>query len=95
MISDNTVQRVKDLSIVDVLGKYVKLQRQGANYVCCRPFHDQNTPSLRVTPNENMMHCFRFDSRINAVKIVLVLPNHNSPAANTSIAKSNGRNVEH
>ena len=45
MISESTVQRVKDLSAVDVLGKYVKLQRQGANFVCCCPFHGEKTPS--------------------------------------------------
>ena len=71
MISESTVQRVKDLSAVDVLGKYVKLQRQGTNYVCCCPFHGEKTPSLSVSPSKNLWHCFGCDRGGDAIKFVM------------------------
>lgn len=40
MISDLTVQRVRDIDILDVIKPYVeKLQRTGANYTALCPFH--------------------------------------------------------
>lgn len=95
MISDNTVQRVKDLSIVDVLGKYVKLQRQGANYVCCCPFHGEKSPSLNVSPSKNLWHCFGCDRGGDAIKFVMELQNIEFQAAVEEIAKSNGVYVEY
>ena len=95
MISDSTVQRVKDLSAVDVLGKYVKLQRQGANYVCCCPFHGEKTPSLSVSPNKNLWHCFGCDRGGDAIKFVMEFQNIEFQAAVEEIAKSNGVYVEY
>jgi DNA primase len=95
MISDNTVQRVKDLSIVDVLGKYVKLQRQGANYVCCCPFHGEKSPSLNVSPSKNLWHCFGCDRGGDAIKFVMELQNIEFHTAVEEIAKSNGVYVEY
>lgn len=58
MIAASTINRVRELPIVDVLSHFVQLKRQGANYVCCCPFHGENTPSLSVTPSKNLWHCF-------------------------------------
>ena len=95
MISDYTVQRVKDLSIVDVLGKYVKLQRQGANYVCCCPFHGEKSPSLNVSPSKNLWHCFGCDRGGDAIKFVMELQNIEFHTAVEEIAKNNGVYVEY
>ena len=95
MISESTVQRVKDLSAVDVLGKYVKLQRQGANYVCCCPFHGEKSPSLNVSPSKNLWHCFGCDRGGDAIKFVMEFQNIEFQAAVEEIAKSNGVYVEY
>ena len=58
MIATSTINRVRELPIVDVLSHFVQLKRQGANYVCCCPFHGEHTPSLSVTPSKNLWHCF-------------------------------------
>jgi DNA primase catalytic core len=36
----------------------VTLKRQGKDYVALCPFHDEETPSLTVTPAKNLFHCF-------------------------------------
>jgi DNA primase len=36
----------------------IELKRQGKDYVCHCPFHEDKTPSLVVTPSKNLFHCF-------------------------------------
>ncbi len=44
--------------IVDVIASYVKLERKGANYWACCPFHHEKTPSFSVNASEGFYHCF-------------------------------------
>ncbi len=34
------------------------LKKEGKDYVMCCPFHDDKTPSLKITPAKNLFHCF-------------------------------------
>ncbi len=43
--------------IAEVLGSYLKLERRGANYWACCPFHHEKTPSFSISP-EGFYHCF-------------------------------------
>ena len=59
MISDTTVQRVRDLDILDIVKPYVeKLQRSGANYTALCPFHSERSGSFSITPSKNVWYCF-------------------------------------
>ena len=95
MIGERTVQRVKELSVVDVLGKYVQLKRQGANYVCCCPFHGEKTPSLSVSSSKNLWHCFGCDRGGDAIAFVQEKVGCDFQTAVEEIAKANGIAVEH
>ncbi|SEN55921.1 DNA primase [Amphibacillus marinus] len=44
--------------IVDVVGEYVSLKRQGRNYFGLCPFHNESTPSFSVTQEKQIFHCF-------------------------------------
>lgn len=55
----DTVQQIKEkLSIVDVVGAYVKLTKAGRYYKGLSPFNKEKTPSFYVNPERNSYYCF-------------------------------------
>jgi DNA primase len=60
MIVDEDLQAVRDRSrIDDVVGAYVTLRRSGGDsLVGLCPFHEEKTPSFRVTPSRGFFYCF-------------------------------------
>lgn len=47
--------------IVELVGKYVQLRRQGRNYVGLCPWHDDTRPSLQVNPERQSFKCWVCD----------------------------------
>lgn len=55
----NPKDQVKEnLSIVDVVSTYVRLEKSGAQFRARCPFHNEKTPSFYVSPERKSFHCF-------------------------------------
>jgi DNA primase len=49
------------VDIVDLVGSYVQLRRQGRNFVGLCPWHDDSRPSLQVNPDRQSFKCWVCD----------------------------------
>ncbi len=59
LIPQSTLEQIRAASdIVDVIGGYFPLKRNGANFVALCPFHREKSPSFNVHPQKQIFHCF-------------------------------------
>lgn len=53
------IQEIRQaVDIVDVVGNYISLEKSGRNYKGLCPFHEDSNPSLSVSPEKQIYHCF-------------------------------------
>lgn len=58
-IPDEMIENIRSSNdIVDVVGEYVQLKKQGRNYFGLCPFHDEKSASFSVTAEKQIFHCF-------------------------------------
>lgn len=60
--ADDAKERVRQATdIVDVVGSYLQLRRQGRGYVGLCPWHDDSKPSFQVNPDRQSFKCWVCD----------------------------------
>jgi DNA primase len=58
-LSPATREQIRAASdIVDVIGAYLPLKKNGANFTALCPFHKEKSPSFNVNPHKQIFHCF-------------------------------------
>ena len=60
-LQDAKEQIRRAIDIVDLVGSYVALRRQGRGYVALCPWHDDSRPSLQVNPERQSFKCWVCD----------------------------------
>ncbi|HUJ00147.1 MAG TPA: DNA primase [Usitatibacter sp.] len=81
------------VDIVDVVDRYVKLKKAGANYTACCPFHNEKTPSFTVSPSKQFYHCFGCGAHGNAIGFLMEYSGLAYPEAIRSLAETVGMPV--
>lgn len=71
MISESTINKVRELSIEDVLEPYVRLSRKGSTLMGICPFHEERTGSFSVSPGKNLFHCFSCNRGGDAITFIM------------------------
>ena len=59
------------VDIVEVVSRYVRLKKGGANYLGLCPFHGEKTPSFTVSPTKQFYHCFGCGAHGNAIGFLM------------------------
>lgn len=57
--------------IVEVVGRHIKLRREGKDYTALCPFHKENTPSFTVSPDKQFYYCFGCGSSGNSMVFLM------------------------
>lgn len=72
LISQNTIQQIiSRLDIVEVIDKFVRLKKRGANYLGHCPFHNEKTPSFTVSPSKEIFKCFGCGKSGNTINFLM------------------------
>ena len=76
--------------IVEVIGEYVNLRKDGQNYKGICPFHGDHTPSLTVSPVKGIYKCFACGASGDAVQFLEEYLHISFPEAVAMLAKKYG-----
>ncbi len=91
MAASTDVEEVKSrLSIVDVIGGYVRLQRAGREYRGLCPFHLERSPSFYVNPEKQLWNCHGCHLGGDLIKFVELIDHTDFRGALEELAKRAG-----
>lgn len=58
-MNDPILQEIKDrLNVADIIAGYIPIKKAGVNFKAPCPFHHEKTPSLIISPQKQIWHCF-------------------------------------
>ncbi|MGV3664410.1 MAG: DNA primase [Prosthecobacter sp.] len=71
-IPEETIQQViAATDIVALIGRSVKLRREGTGFKGLCPFHNEKTPSFNVSPTRGTYHCYGCGAGGTAIRFVM------------------------
>lgn len=95
MIPEEKIEEVRDrASIVDVVSDYVRLKKQGRNFMGLCPFHSEKTPSFSVNEDKRLYHCFGCNESGNVITFLMKKEGLEFPDAVRSLASRYGVTIE-
>ncbi len=93
-IPDEIIDEIRAGSdIVDVISDYVRLKKQGRNYVGLCPFHNEKTPSFIVSPEKQIYRCFGCGEGGNVFSFLMKIDGLSFPEAVKALARRAGITV--
>jgi len=91
MVDRDTVDQIKQqLGLVAVLSRYITLTPSGKNYKGRCPFHKDDTPSLVVSPERGLWHCFGCNEGGDLLAFVMKIERLTFPEALERLAAEAG-----
>ena len=88
---DTFIEQVRNgISIVDLVGEYVRLQKKGKDYGALCPFHSEKTPSFTVSEAKQIFYCFGCQAGGDIFKFIMLMENLTFPESIHQLAESQG-----
>ncbi len=89
--SDELIEEVRSKNdIVDVVGRYVKIQKKGGSYFGLCPFHNEKSASFSVSQSKQMYYCFGCGAGGNVFTFVMNYENYSFQEAIQMLAERAG-----
>lgn len=66
----DTAALLSRVDIVEVIGSRITLAKSGAEFEACCPFHNEKTPSFKVSPTKQFYNCFGCGANGDAIKFL-------------------------
>ncbi|MCK9286618.1 MAG: DNA primase [Sphaerochaetaceae bacterium] len=89
--SEAVIEQIKTkLSIVEVVGNYLILNKKGDRYWGLCPFHTEKTPSFSVLPDRGFFHCFGCGKSGSMFDFVMEMEHISFPESVRMLAESCG-----
>ena len=96
MISQNTIEAVRDLDIVQVVRKYgTELKKEGSQHTGCCPFHKEKTASFKIWEAKQTFKCFGCGQGGDGIGFVMELRKLDFTGAITDLANSFSITIEY
>ncbi|WP_138415746.1 DNA primase [Aquibacillus sediminis] len=93
-IPEETIEQIrKSNDIVDIVGEYIQLKKQGRNYFGLCPFHGEKTPSFSVAQDKQIFHCFGCGKGGNVVTFIMEIEGYSFYQAITYLAEKSGQEL--
>ncbi|MFD1018785.1 DNA primase [Thalassobacillus hwangdonensis] len=90
-LPEETIDEIRRSNdIVDVVGEYVQLKKQGRNYFGLCPFHGEKTPSFSVSLDKQIFHCFGCGKGGNAITFLIEMEGYTFIQAIRHLADKSG-----
>src|SRR5215467_4276560 len=84
-------ERVRQaVDIVDLVGSYLQLRREGRNYKALCPWHDDTRPSLQVNPERQSFKCWVCNIGGDIFSFMMKMENVEFPEALAMLAERAG-----
>lgn len=91
LIPETTIEEVlARADIVDVVRRYVSLEKAGKNWKGLCPFHDDHDPSLKVHQGKGIYKCFACGAGGNAIGFIMEIEGWSFPEAVRHLADQYG-----
>ncbi|MFD2630853.1 DNA primase [Oceanobacillus kapialis] len=93
-IPETVIEEIRQANdIVDVIGDYVQLKKQGRNFVGLCPFHGEKTPSFSVTQEKQIFRCFGCGKGGNVVSFLMEMESYSFYEALQHLAERSGKEL--
>ena len=90
-IPENVIDQIQARSdIVEVISRYIPLQKAGRNFKAQCPFHNEKTPSFVVSPDKQIYHCFGCGAGGNVFSFLMKYENLEFPEVVGMLAEKAG-----
>jgi len=90
-IPEEVIEEIRKTNdVVDVVGEYVQLKKQGRNFFGLCPFHGEKTPSFSVTQDKQIFHCFGCGKGGNVITFMMEIEGFSFFEALKTLAERSG-----